>query len=78
MKRYYITAPVAGGYAWWDVRDRIGLFDNPYYARFPVASFFRDEPNAEQMRTASDTHRSKNPESAQAVKTTTGCFTKET
>lgn len=43
IHRYFITPPVDGGYAWWDVCDsRSEVMPN-----FAVATFFKDLPGAE-------------------------------
>ena len=42
--RYIVTAPVHGGYAWWNVVDT----HSTVMPNFTVATFFKDLPNAEQ------------------------------
>lgn len=42
--RYFVTEPVEGGYAFWDVRER----DSPIMPNFAVASFSIHMPGAER------------------------------
>lgn len=43
---FYITEPVEGGYAWFDVRSESNYLNE--YPNFTVASFFKDMPNAKK------------------------------
>jgi hypothetical protein len=47
MKRYFVTPPVEGGYAWWNVIDSQSKL---YWGddNFPVASFSIHLPNAKK------------------------------
>ena len=42
---YFVTGPVPGGNAWWEVHAMTGY----EYENFIVASFFRDLPEAEKL-----------------------------
>ena len=43
--RYFVTEPVPGGYAWWDVADR----NSEVMPNFAVATFYKDLPDAGRM-----------------------------
>lgn len=45
-KRYFVTPPIHGGNAWWQVRDSQS---SKYWGEnnFVIADFFKDIPNAE-------------------------------
>jgi hypothetical protein len=44
MERYFITKPIPGGYAYFDIRDQESVLGE----NFSVATFWKDMPNVEK------------------------------